>query len=217
MNHDPVQACKLNVDTNRLKDEALRLFEETSENLEYGNNRKWEKIHLWDCYNKDGVTKPELWGEINTMRSMMFHTRLNVNNYIFRPNSKLYQCPYLKEILDEITGGKIEQATVYICDISLLQKRGRVETHKDQNIRPYMSNETKWKRFHIPIITNENVHFTVHDKTYHLQEGMLYKLRTTLPHSVANHSDLDRYHLIIDMDPACINKNLKWFTPSSIS
>lgn len=213
-----VQACHLGLDMNKLKNEVLYIFEKeyTIQNLKYGNNNNWKKIHLWDCYNKDKKTKPSLWCEIGTQASAKFHYNLNLNDYLFKPNNTLNECPYIKEILTTITDNNLENARVYICDISILQKNGKVITHKDQNVRPYMEDETKWKRFHIPIITNDKVYFIINNDTYNLEEGVLYKLRTTFPHSVINSSDIDRYHLIIDIDPRYISKHLKWYCPTKI-
>lgn len=218
MNDEPIQACNLNLDMTRLKNEVLNLFAENAntENLKYGNNINWDKIHLWDCYNKDDMTKPELWTEINTVRSMKFHYDLSLGDFVFKPNQNFDKCPYLKEILASITYGNIDKAKIYICDISVLKKYGEIRTHVDHAIRPYMSNENKWKRFHIPIITNKKVFFIMNKKTYNLEEGLLYKLRTTLPHSVFNTSDMDRYHLIFDTDPQYVSSHLKWYSPKNL-
>lgn len=57
------------------------------------------------------------------------------------------------------------------------------------------------RRCHVPIITNENVLFTVLDNTVNMQEGGWYEINNSLPHSVENNSDKYRVHLIVDIMP----------------
>lgn len=211
MNDKVIQACELNLDMDGLKKEVLHLFDKSS----YGNNKNWEKVHLYNCYHKKDMTIPKYWSEINTPGSIKFHKNLNLNEYIFKANNNLIESPYMCEVLNSITNVGFKNSLIYLCDVSILKKNGSVATHRDQNVRPYMSNESVWKRFHIPIITNNDNDFVINDKTYNLQEGILYKLRTTYPHSVENHSQIDRYHLIIDIHPRDVNGNLVWFTPTT--
>lgn len=69
------------------------------------------------------------------------------------------------------------------------------------NIAPHIDNGEsliKCKRTHIPIITNENVKFTIGGETKYLQEGEIWEINNTEEHSVVNDSDEDRIHLIVD-------------------
>lgn len=206
MNTDPIQACNLSLDVGRLRDEVLQFC--TSDR--YGQNNRWSKIHLYQCVKKSDSTTPVLWSEINTPESLLFHRTLTLDDYRFVPNNSMDKCPCIKEILQRITDR--EEPTIYICDISILQKNGKVPTHRDQDTRPYMRDETIWTRFHNPIITSDGAYLIMKNKKYNLKEGILYKLRTTLPHSVINQSDTDRYHLIIDLNPRHIDKTLQWYT-----
>jgi len=65
-------------------------------------------------------------------------------------------------------------------------------------------------RIHLPIITNENIDFYIHDKKYNLKEGILYEINNTLEHSVENNSSFDRVHLILDILPHSKNINLEY-------
>lgn len=205
MNNDIVQCCNLDLDMNKLKNEVLQFSRIDS----YGNNNKWSKLHFYDCLSKKDLSKCKLWDEIKTKESSEFHKTIVLDDYIFTPNPNLYLCPYIKEILSKITDINLG---IYICDISLLEKNGKVGLHRDHDIRPYMNDETKWIRLHIPIVTNPDIEFIMNNKRYDLKEGILYKLRTIYPHSVENKSNEDRYHLIIDVDPKYINKDLVWFS-----
>lgn len=57
-------------------------------------------------------------------------------------------------------------------------------------------------RLHVPIRTNENVVFTLFEgKTPHdnyMEQGKYYYANVVKPHAVANNSDVDRIHLVID-------------------
>jgi hypothetical protein len=55
------------------------------------------------------------------------------------------------------------------------------------------------RRIHIPIVTNENVFFTVEDKTVNMKKGYLYEINNLKKHAVDNNSDHDRIHMIVDV------------------
>ena len=61
------------------------------------------------------------------------------------------------------------------------------------------------RRFHIPIITNDLVSYTVNGETVNMKEGECWEINNQKPHSVLNDSDIDRVHLLIDIFPE-INK-----------
>ncbi|MEI6339313.1 MAG: aspartyl/asparaginyl beta-hydroxylase domain-containing protein [Verrucomicrobiota bacterium] len=207
MNDDIVESCDIHINLPRLKQELLCLWDKHI----YGNNLQWKKIHLVDCFDRRDMSQPPEWAEIITPRSALFHKNLCLERYVFSPNKNMEQCLYLKELLTQIT---TDISHIYICDISILEAGGKVGIHKDHDIRPYMKDETRWKRFHIPIFTNPDAKFVIQNRTYVLKEGLLYKLRTVFPHSVANGSATeDRYHLILDVNPQYINPQLEWVTP----
>jgi len=54
-------------------------------------------------------------------------------------------------------------------------------------------------RYHIPIVTNKNVIFTVGGESKNLEEGYIWEIKNTEKiHSVINNGQIDRIHLIID-------------------
>lgn len=55
-------------------------------------------------------------------------------------------------------------------------------------------------RYHIPIETNPKVDFYVDKKRVPMQLGEMWALNTSYLHAVANHSDLDRVHLVVEVD-----------------
>jgi hypothetical protein len=60
---------------------------------------------------------------------------------------------------------------------------------------------THCHRFHIPILTNDFVHFFAGNEWMILEEGDLYEFNNNVMHSVVNYSMTPRIHLIIDIVP----------------
>lgn len=77
-----------------------------------------------------------------------------------------------------------------------------VKLKANSNILPHTDNIKtldKNNRFHIPIITNKKVLFTVGDEIKNLKEGEVWEINNgQKQHSVINNSNEDRIHLIID-------------------
>ena len=71
------------------------------------------------------------------------------------------------------------------------------------------------RRFHIPIITNENVFYTVNGEKINMKEGDCWEINNRRPHSVDNASDEDRIHLLIDIMPESEFKTIDSLTDKS--
>jgi|CXWL01.1.fsa_nt_gi hypothetical protein len=74
-----------------------------------------------------------------------------------------------------------------------LRAGGEIVEHVDGSIALRMVH-----RIHIPIVTNEKVHFIIDGVDYNLKVGEVVEFDNTRYHSVKNDSDQDRIHLIID-------------------
>jgi hypothetical protein len=57
------------------------------------------------------------------------------------------------------------------------------------------------RRYHIPIITNDSVFYTVNSETINMKKGECWEINNLKPHSVLNNSNEDRIHLLIDILP----------------
>jgi hypothetical protein len=53
-------------------------------------------------------------------------------------------------------------------------------------------------RVHLPILTNDDVRFSVGSETIHMREGEIYEVNNRRMHSVQNDGASDRVHLILD-------------------
>lgn len=65
-------------------------------------------------------------------------------------------------------------------------------------------------RLHIPIFTNEKCYFTIDKDSFHMEEGHLYEINNLMSHSVENYGDTDRIHLIIDIIPNSVLKEINF-------
>ena len=68
-----------------------------------------------------------------------------------------------------------------------------ISAHQDLNF-----SLTHSHRIHLPIITNDEVRFTVGNETINMGEGQLYEINNRRMHSVDNNGVHDRVHLILD-------------------
>jgi hypothetical protein len=68
-----------------------------------------------------------------------------------------------------------------------------IAAHRDMNF-----SLTHSHRVHLPLITNDNVLFTVGNETINMPEGQLFEVNNRRVHSVQNDGANDRVHLILD-------------------
>ena len=80
--------------------------------------------------------------------------------------------------------------------LASLEPGGRIKEHRD------ISGGTAANviRLHIPIITHPDVAFYVDGQRVTMAAGEVWHLDTTYRHRVANESDVNRIHLIIDLE-----------------
>jgi aspartyl/asparaginyl beta-hydroxylase (cupin superfamily) len=84
-----------------------------------------------------------------------------------------------------------------------LPSKKNVPHHRDSGW--YLSNV---RRFHIPILTNDEVSYTVNDELKFMKVGECWEINNTAYHSVFNDGDTDRVHLVVDIIPKeVLNEN----------
>lgn len=83
-----------------------------------------------------------------------------------------------------------------------LNPGGEITAHQDMNFSLAHSH-----RVHIPVVTNDDVFFTVGNQTINLKEGDIVEINNRRMHSVRNDGDDGRVHLILDWvtpnEPCC--------------
>lgn len=106
---------------------------------------------------------------------------------------------------DPVTLAKFDRPVRgYFVRISLakLLAGGKISVHQDKNF-----SLTHSHRVHVPIITNEDVYFYVGKERRNLKTGEIVEINNRRMHYVANQSDQDRVHLILDWvfpwEPCC--------------
>jgi len=101
-----------------------------------------------------------------------------------------YVEPIIKN-LETIYSGKVSRATLVNLPSNKL-----VFPHHDYFVYPNLVH-----RIHIPIITNDNVFFSVDDVTKNLKMGQAWEVNNARLHGCYNLGDTDRVHLMIDIIP----------------
>lgn len=113
----------------------------------------------------------------------------------------LERCSYFPKVLAEF---KCELESVRLLKLSA---GSQIREHKDY----CLGFENGFVRIHIPIETNSSVEFFHNGQRVDMLAGEAWYLNFNLNHSVANKSEIDRVHLVID---CVLNDWLKAFFPS---
>jgi len=97
-------------------------------------------------------------------------------------------CGYFRRVLAAF------QCPLRTARLMRLTPGSRIHEHTD----PDLSFEDGTVRLHIPVVTNDAVEFDLNRQRVVLEAGSVWYLRLSDPHSVANHGETDRVHLVID-------------------
>ena len=108
--------------------------------------------------------------------------------HAFKDTPLLTQCAYIKEVIDFF---KMEKTTVRLMK---LDAGAVTKPHNDHDLN-FEEGEV---RLHIPVHTNAEVKFLLKDEVIPMKEGSCWYLNLSLKHSVANESNINRIHLLID-------------------
>ena len=102
----------------------------------------------------------------------------------------------LKPIFDFIAEHFNHDGYVVRALFARLKAHGRIDSHTDG-----LFSLLKCHRIHIPIVTNDQVVFTIGGEEKVLGEGEMWEINNATLHAVDNRSDEDRIHLIVDWVP----------------
>ena len=105
--------------------------------------------------------------------------------------------PYIRELIDEITGGNNNVLKVRLMRLKSTRVIGE---HRDS-----FSPGQSVIRLHIPVVTNPGVVFRVNRKPYHMDQGKLYHIDVSQLHAVSNKGANDRVHLVFDV---CLSESI---------
>jgi mannose-6-phosphate isomerase-like protein (cupin superfamily) len=97
-------------------------------------------------------------------------------------------CPTLKEVVGSL---QCEKTTIRLLK---LKPGSIIKEHTDKGL----NFEEGEARIHVPIFTNAGVEFYLGGEKMELQEGECWYMNFNLKHRIANNSNEDRVHLVID-------------------
>ena len=127
---------------------------------------------------------------------------LLIHDADFRHYNPTYQPLYkrfkreLQPIFDYITERFGKDGFIVRALFARLAAHGRIDSHTDG-----LYSLLKCHRIHLPIITNDQVVFTIGGEQRVLGEGEMWEINNATLHAVDNHSNRHRIHLIIDWVP----------------
>lgn len=116
-------------------------------------------------------------------------TRL-IKDAPYKKTEALDSAPYFESIIDELPGDKKR------IRLMALEPEKNIFWHIDEGD----SLDEARVRLHIPIITNAKVHFQISHLNCEWEPGTLYYGDFSFPHRLYNESNIDRVHLVIDID-----------------
>lgn len=153
---------------------------------------------LEESYWKDHYNKSHYEGNwtILSLRSIggdpgnvvALHATSNERLHAYHDTVLLQQCHYIKRVLDFF---ECEKSSVRLMK---LHSGAEIKEHRDLD----MSFEEGEVRFHIPLITNDQVSFFLDQERVIMQPGECWYLNLSLKHSVINAGSSDRIHLVLD-------------------
>jgi len=111
-----------------------------------------------------------------------------VETDVYEDTVLLQQSPYLQQVVNWF------ECPLLSVRLLKLAAGTQIHEHKDRDL----CYEEGLVRFHIPVITNDEVAFYLDKERMHLQEGECWYMNFNLPHALHNKSKADRIHLVID-------------------
>lgn len=99
----------------------------------------------------------------------------------------------LQPVIDIVSAQCGDDGWIVRCIIAKLRGGGQIDPHTDRGF-----SLTHARRFHIPLVTNPDVHFSVGDETTVMKLGEVWEINNLRRHGVVNLGTEDRVHLILD-------------------
>lgn len=104
--------------------------------------------------------------------------------------------PYITSIINDIN---CKYGSVKLVRLLKLKAHSNIPQHMDEISKT--NNGKRLIRMHVPIITDKNVIMCIEKQPqYHMFEGNMYYFPFHIRHGVINNSDIDRIHLVIDVE-----------------
>ncbi|WP_203459634.1 aspartyl/asparaginyl beta-hydroxylase domain-containing protein [Lacinutrix sp. WUR7] len=142
------------------------------------------KNYIPENYNGENYILPlrSMEGKLNRIAAIPG----NIEKY--KDTIALKECSYFQEVIATFL---CKKETIRLMNIP---PGGLIKTHIDHE----SGYEDGFFRIHIPVITNEKVHFILNDHIIIMKSGEAWYTNVNFPHSVANNGQTNRVHLVID-------------------
>lgn len=112
------------------------------------------------------------------------------NNSEYEDTPLFQELPYFQEVVNYF---ECPATSVRLLKLS---PGSAIKEHKDADLSFWYG----FARLHVPITTNEDVHFIVDGRELPMKPGECWFAEFCKPHSVQNQGSTDRIHLVIDVE-----------------
>ncbi len=149
-----------------------------------------EKLDWSNHFNKNGYSGT--WSSIPLLSvdGELSTISVPLNEEKLLETKALKVSKYFKEVL------RTFQTPIISARLLKLKKGSEIKPHKDHNL----GYEDGCFRIHVPIITHEKVNFFIEEKRLNMLPGECWYTNVNHTHSVSNFSEIDRVHLVIDLE-----------------
>ena len=148
---------------------------------------------VWDAENAD---KPNRFDALDSTRHIIFRFVTRLRDWRCSYDRPIWAewRPLVEPILAAATADygykRGEFPRVMLANMA---PGGLIHPHRDTNAA------AKWPhKIHVPIVTNDQVTFTIDGVGYHLEEGEAVEVSNMATHGVTNHGATARIHLIFE-------------------
>jgi len=189
------------VQINRIQDNFQKLSGEDNNFLLLRSD-----IDVGPIKKKLAQVPEDAWGQSDREHRFEIHHHTQALLLIYDDDFRHYNPTYLdicsqfedelKPLLDFIAENYQHNGFVVRLIFAKLQAHGIIPRHAD---REYSL--LKCHRIHVPIISNDDVFFTVGGEQKVMRPGEMWEINNATFHAVDNQSDEDRIHMIIDWVP----------------
>lgn len=143
--------------------------------------------------HKDTTTIPLIYNKDNLLDNPKYLPDYQTLKPLLAPIYELIARNYNTSLKHKRLQKKHGRAYPVRTIIARLKPGGVISAHMDRNHLLSHSH-----RIHVPIVTDENVHFGVGRETKYLREGEIWEINNRREHQVENRGGIYRIHIIID-------------------
>lgn len=188
VNRKPLPSDVVNV-TNRFFSGTAAVIDVAKLELEVAAAQQAHDFAQKDTKGWTSIPLRSAGGKTGAEGSRAVGVHASTNGMQFKDTSAMQ--PYVREIVERVAADGNRQ--VLKVRLLKLEAGAVIPMHIDK-----FDGKRGVTRYHLPVVTNENVKMIVNNKSYHLAAGQLYTIDVSQAHAVENKSTQDRIHLVFD-------------------